>query len=93
MNAKSIKSIEKYMSSYDLLTEHVYWDVIENMTEEEKDVLRHIDDFECSSFYVIDDCVVLVCDDITGDVIGEPVSVADFVDSVLSAVREQIEEA
>jgi len=86
----NIESIKHYESSYDLLMEEYDADIMEALTEDEKDYLRSVDDYEGVSFFLVNGDTVFVCDRIVGGVEGWPVPLEDFARNALDYVREEV---
>ena len=88
----NLERIKHYSSSYDLIMEEYDPEVTEALTEDEKDYLTHVDDYEWVSFFLVNGDTVYVCDRVLGGIEGEPVSLEDFAQNVLNYVREEVQE-
>lgn len=88
---QDIKTINYYSSSYDVISENFGYDVFEELTDDEKLFLQCADDYESFSFHVINNELVYVCDSISGDIIGSPVTLEDFKDNLFKYAREEAE--
>ena len=88
---KNIKSICNYSSSYDLIRDYYGRDVFYDaaLTDEQEEYLQYVDDYESVTFYVINDDTVLICDSISGDVIGDPVCLEEFKQNMFELAMEE----
>lgn len=50
--------------------------------------IEHFNDFECIAYCVIDETMVYVCDEISGDVIGKYDTVKDFTADLINSFKE-----
>lgn len=64
------ESIRAYDSAYDLLGNECDPALLEWMTEDFLDFLRHVDDWEGLGYYCLNGEYVLVCDSCNGDVLS-----------------------
>lgn len=83
---KDIKSICSYNSCYELLDENTLREFWEDFDEDDICFLRHFDDFEGYTYYVINYDYVLVacCEDVCGDVM----TLDDFIRETLGLLEE-----
>ena len=88
---KNIKSICHYGCAYDLILDYYGRDEFFDcaLTEEQEDFLRCVDDYESFTFYVVNDDTVLVCDSISGAVIGSAVSLEEFKRNMIELASEE----
>lgn len=86
---KNIKNIHHYESSYDLLSDTFGDDVFDELTEDEREYLECVDDYEGMSFYVVNEDTVLCCDS-NGDVVGNPVALEEFRRTLFDLAREEV---
>lgn len=73
-----IKTLQHFSCAYDLLMEDCDVEVMEGLTEDQRDFLRHVDDFEPVTYFLLNWDTVIICDSISGDVMGEPMSILSF---------------
>ena len=84
---ENIKSIAIYDEVYELAFENIeHFD--EGITEDMKDFLVHMNDFESTRFCLINYEAVLVYEETCGDVIARYDSVEDFVNSCMEEYEE-----
>lgn len=81
-----IKNIMHYDNEMEIF-ENYADEKLESMTEDEKEFLDHIDDFESFDYVVINDEIVVVFDVICGDVIS-----AEYIDEFVKITMEYIAE-
>ena len=86
---KNIKNIHHYDSSYELLSETFGDDIFDELTEDEREYLECVDDYEGMSFYVVNGDTVLCCDSL-GDVVGNPVALEEFRRTLFDLAREEV---
>ena len=86
-----ITSIYRYNSAAELIMETFGDDVLDGLTDDERDFVMHADDYDPVSLYLLNVDTVAICDGIFGDVMGDLVSVEDFLSSVLLAARAEVE--
>lgn len=82
------KNIQTFKNAADIIAEFMP-EVIEALTDEEKTALRHVDDFECLVYFVIDERKVIVADSINGDVIQEFKNLVKFLGETLAYIGEE----
>ena len=75
-------SLTHYNNPYDLFSEEGY-----EMTEDQADYFRHIVDFEPVVFYLVNGLVVVTCDSINGDVLGQE-KLSDYYRHSIEAYEE-----
>ena len=63
---EEIKSISAYRDAYTLIDENCY-KLIDGISEDVKEELQHVDDFEPYTYYIVNDKAVILCDSISGD--------------------------
>ena len=86
---ENIKSIYNFETSYQLLSETFGVDVFDDLSEDERNFLECVDDFESVTFYVVNDDTVIVCDSMSGDVSGNPVPLEEFKRNLFNMAREE----
>ena len=86
---EKVKSIRKYTSPYDLMCESYGEEAFCNLSKDEIDFLKSYLDYENISLFVVDGKTVYFCEDLWGDVCGDPMSVEDFVDDMLDRAEEE----
>ena len=86
---KNIKNICHYDSSYELLSETFGDDIFDELTEDEREYLECVDDYEGMSFYVVNEDTVLCCDS-NGDVIGNPACLEEFKRDMFDLARAEV---
>ena len=86
---EDIKSISAYNSAYRLLDENTTSDFWKDFDEEDICFLEHFDDFEGYQYFVINYDYVLTT--ICEDVIGNAMSMDEFIDSVMELLKEDRE--
>ena len=92
INLENITSIHSYTSSYDLLSENLEPETWEAVSEDAKDFIMHVDDFEGISFLLFNYETVIVYDRTCGDIEGDPTTCEAMLDSLLDYYREEIAE-
>lgn len=86
---ENIKSIKAFSEAYDLIEYVIGEDEINDvLSGDEIDYLRHMNDFECFQFFLINDDSVIVSDGINGDISGNAESFDDFWKSTREWVKE-----
>lgn len=87
---KDIKSICHYNSCYELLDENTHRKFWEDFDEDDICFLRHFDDFEGYTYYVINYDYVLMacCEDVCGDVM----TLDDFIRETLKLLEADRED-
>ena len=85
---ENIKSILHFSNAYELLEDAGDIEILSELSEEEEDFLRSIDDYEPLSFFLINDDTVIICDSINGDASGHPMSIQDFQRETINYVKE-----
>lgn len=93
-NAAELEKSLKYVNGMyrDVITifkEYCSRDAIKAMTEEFREYLEHVNDFEGLGFYVINDCMVMTVDALTGDVFGVQ-TLADFLRDTYKYYQEEM---
>ena len=86
----TIKSLKAFSEAYDLIEYVIGEPEIESvLSSDEIDYLKHMNDFECFQFFLLNDDFVLVSDGINGDVISENAEgFDDFWKSTVEWVKE-----
>ena len=82
------KNIRRFKCAADVIGEFLPG-VIEDLTDEERTAVRHVDDFESLEYFVIDEKKVIVTDSLTGDVIQEFKSIVKFLIKTLTYIEEE----
>lgn len=67
-----------------------YYDKFEELTEDEKEYIDHLMDYEMYVFAIVDNKKVVVHDKLNGDVYSE-ISLEEFFTDTLECVKEEIE--
>lgn len=73
-----VKTLQHFSCAYDLLMEDCDVEIMEALNDDERDFLRHVDDFDPVAYYLINGDTVVVCDSITGDIMGDPMNIMSF---------------
>ena len=85
---KNVSTISSYMSLHDLFMHELPGAMWHNLPQDTKENVRHVDDFDCSAYYVFDGEIVITCDAINGDVISGPVHIVKLFCDTLDYVKE-----
>jgi hypothetical protein len=88
---ENINSILRFCNAYELIKEASGFDLSE-LSEEETDFLESMNEYECFSFYLINDETVVVCDGFSGDVSGNAMNIEDFTRETINYVLESCRE-
>ena len=88
---KSIESIEKYTSAYELCYYNISDDIRNALTAAETEAFKGVDDYESFAFYLVNGETALTCDGINGDVIWDPIQVEKFFNNILDYIRKNCE--
>ena len=84
---ESIKSIKAFSSAHEMF-EYVYGEEYQsNLSADEKDFLRDLNDYENFGYFLLNDDIVMVTD-FLGDVSGTPMPIEDFLRETISYVKE-----
>lgn len=89
---KEIKSIEHYMSAYEAIDENTdkeFWDK-NNFNDDDICFLKHFDDYEYCSYYVINYEYVMVAQ--CGDIEGDIMTMEEFINETMRLLNEDREE-
>lgn len=85
---ENIKTILHFNNAYELLEEIGDIEILSELSEDETDFLRSINDYEPLSFFLLNDDTVIICDSINGDVSGHSMSIQDFQRETINYVKE-----
>ena len=83
-----IKNIQRFDNATAIISEFMP-EVMDALTIEEENAIRHVDDFESLEYFVIDEKRVIVTDSLTGDVIQQFSSLVKFLSATLAYIREE----
>lgn len=83
-----IKNIQRFDNAAAIISEFMP-EVIDALTIEEENAIRHVDDFESLEYFVIDEKRVIVTDSLTGDAIQQFSSLVKFLSATLAYIREE----
>lgn len=90
-NYSAIKSLSPYDNSYKIVRDYEP-EIFNQLLEDVKTSLEHLEDFESVSFCVLNDDIVMVLDTLTGDLLGKPMALDEFIRNVIETAKESVEE-
>lgn len=82
-----ITNICKYMDPAELIKDYLP-EIAEDLDEETMDALSHLTDYEPVVFYVFNDQTVAVVDDISGEVIGNEITLEEYAAASIESARD-----